>query len=257
MPTGTTRLLLSNLAVKTSATSTYPRLRNTPSALVNYPATNVLNPDRTVVWAVGSVVGDHVLDFDLGAAKSVNLLGVHGWTVNYVMPSQMQVFAGAVYPFDSSWVYAGAESYGLAGRRDALWMLSETLSYRYWRFQFNLNISGFQLGKCVLGMASDLGIAFSPGSTDTLVRPRVSTPMVDGIQTKTVTGLNYRRLGMQFLRVPQSIRDTLMSAAERGPVSLLDPYGRAFEIDLDELTATAIWGDPDLYDVAFEVQSLP
>jgi len=257
MATGTTRFCLTNLAVKASASSTYPALKTTPSALPNYPASNVLNPDRSVVWAVGAVSGAHKLIYDLGAAKDVDILGVHGYSVVYVMPSQVTVRAGNVYPDpgDGSWV--GIAYVYMAGGRDKLMVLSEVARYRYWEFAFELNISGFSVGKGVLGRSTDLGIAFSAGSTDTYVRTRVSTPMVNGSQTKTETGRPYRKFNTQFLRVPQATRDALMAAAAAAPVSLLDPYDRSFEIDLDELTATAVWGSPDLYDIAFEAQSLP
>jgi hypothetical protein len=253
MLTGTSRLILTNYAVKSSPISTTPTLMAPLPYVGNYPPENLLNPDRSVVWQCDASFGSKYVDFNLGSQRSIDCLGLHGFSSLLSFPNRMSVIAGTTYPPTEA--DFGAFTFGSA--RDAIFLLPGIYAYRYWRFGILSNVSGFTVGKFLLGKITDLGLAFSPGSEDTAVRSRVSTPMANGSVAKTEVGRPSRRLGYQFNRIPASVYSSLSQAAIKAPVSLLDPFERAFEIDLDELTATCVWGAPELYDVGFNVVTLP
>jgi hypothetical protein len=121
--------------------------------------------------------------------------------------------------------------------------------------------SGFSFGSLLFGQpTTDLGIAFSRGSKFNYSRTRVSAPTVNGLLVRSETGRPHYEFNLVFNSVPQSTRDTLFNIYKSAPpIYLLDAYGAVYQTDAmeDSFAWTALWGAPDLYDVALGLRGLP
>lgn len=146
------------------------------------------------------------------------------------------------------------------GGKDAITQLAATTSAKWWRVSVSVIADGFSLGNLFLGtVASDLGIAFSPGTGVNYRRQRIMAPTVSGLPVKSEPGRPYREFTLKFNSVPQAMLDTLITQFKAAPFTMLDAYGNAFQADLanDDLSWTVLWGAPDLYNVELALRTLP
>ena len=142
---------------------------------------------------------------------------------------------------------------------DVLFVLPANVSYRYYEFTFGSCFAPFLIGKFVAASMVDLGIAFSPGSSETSVLAKVYNRAADQSLRSTTVGPSRKRIDYQFLRVPQTILDAIRTAHASAPFTILTPYGETLEAEPTEgeLSTNVVWGTPDLYDVVLSAEQLP
>ena len=153
----------------------------------------------------------------------------------------------------------GGTGLNTSGYTDEIVEFAAPASARYVRFVFTFAAGDFTLGKFLVGTLLDLGIAYSPGSTETLVKNGVANRGANGAKLFTQTGQDTARMSMVFSRVPQTTKDALMTRAEGRVITLIHPTLGAMEAALadDELEATHLWSSPDLWDITLNLERMP
>ena len=246
-------LLASNYASRSTTVIKSP----VPVADPNYPVANIKSGDRTVVWSCPPGGGDVTLYLDIGAGHTTTHVGLLGYQTA-LFPNTWGVQAENVFPFDGSVVNITPMLQPTA--RDVFYALPAPVTYRYWGITLYSDISGFTLAAPLIGQFTDLGVNFSPTSTEDFVRQRVRNVLSDGTPSIAETGLPRRHFVWYFLAAQQAVRDALFNAAAVTPGTLIDWQGRMFQYeltgDLITHTNTPASGTP-LYDVTFDVTTLP
>lgn len=229
-----------------------------PNPVVNNLTTNTTN--ALLVRATGSFVTDKVkvgqritgANFNAGAT----VLLVTPLTVTMSQNANANATLTATATFSDR--VDVCESNIITG--DLVTILPAAVTYRYWfpNIQF-ASFGLWSLGKFVLGTLVDFGIAFSPGSSETIIRQRVHNRSVSGAMLSTTTGPNRKALSYSFNSIPLSLRDVLVAAVASAPFLIITPYGEVMEVDTpaDGLTVVSTWGAPELFDVQLNVESLP
>lgn len=257
MATLTTRYVTTNWAAVASTVLKTPL----PAADPNFPVANIKDPDRYVVHSYPATSSDCVYMLDVGLSHTithVGFLNLHRGGTE-LLPTSVNIERGTTF---GSWTAAlpGASTLAInAGVRDGAAALASPVTDRYWRFTFPIPISGFALGKLLVASTADLGIAYSPGTTEEVVRQRTSNRNAMGARLVTETGPARRRFTLRYNSVPQATRDSLVAMASAAPLVLLHANGSVAECDLatDGIEVTHRWGPPDLYDAAIELEQLP
>ena len=230
-----------------------------PEADPNYPVTNLRDPDRYVVtvYPVGGAF-DAIYYLDIGVNRTTHVAGLLGLTQgNGLFPQSWYLRRGAVFPEDGSWADV-VSGQGLdQNQRDDLYTLPAPVTSRYWKFTLPGASFGYSLGKFLLGETLDLGVSFSPGSSETLIRQRVGNQTVMGVNFKTTTGPDRRRFSLLFAAVPGTLKDNLVAMATAAPFVFIHPTFGLCEADLvdDSLTVANRFGD--VWDITLEVEQLP
>lgn len=332
MPIDTTKLLLTNFAIRGVLGAAVPRLAvgaPAPSEDPNHPFVNVFVNDRSVKWKQETTGSDESVVIDLGSVKSAQILGVLSFsheegaslpnsclpysyitypnpvvsncvlnsTVNVTRPSGSfitdgvkvgQTVTGSTVPpntvvntvLATSLVLSNAtgtgnpvvltftdiRSYPAIGipaigndSIDGYVDIGAPTSMRYVRFDFSFSFGPFTVGKFLVAQVTDLGIAYSPGTTEAIVRTGVSNRATDGRRTFTKTGQDIERVSMQFQKVRQSTKDALVSAVKAKALTMIHPTLGLVELGLpdDEFECSHVWGSPDLWDIVLKGETLP
>lgn len=257
----TTRFVNPNYAVRYITGAALPVVKTpTPAAHPNYPASNLITTDRYVQTQLTATGGDMVIYIDIGGSKTVDVVGFLNMApIGGPYPTTFWVQASNSAPPDTLNNWPGiTPQLSCGGLADYLYPVAPVV-YRYWKWTFPFMFNDLALGKLVAGRMVDLGIAFSPGSTDTVLRQRVRNRSVAGAPVGTTTGLDRVRADLQFINVTETTKNTLVTMAKAAPVPMLDAYGRAMEVDLstDALPVTAVFGPPDIFTVNMTLEQMP
>jgi hypothetical protein len=141
---------------------------------------------------------------------------------------------------------------------DALLLLAAPITARFIFLTFTFCFNPFAVGKLVVGPMTDLGIAYSAGSSEAVVQSKARNTFADGSLVSTRLGPNRRRFNYQWNRIKAAERSTLLSFLSQTPVLIVTPGDEVFEVEATEdVSSTHVWGSPDLYDVAAAMESLP
>jgi hypothetical protein len=141
---------------------------------------------------------------------------------------------------------------------DSVYLLPAPVTMRYVKFIFAFAAGNFVLGKFLAGPVTDLGIAYSPGSVEAVVKNGVSNKTVAGMRTFTQTGQDSARVSMLFSRIPGGTKDAIVAQASKRSFVMVHPTlgGMEFATAKDEVEATHLWASPDLWDVTLDLEQL-
>lgn len=257
--------------MRNHATGTSMTIRTTtPPEDPLFPASNLRVPDRYLVWGVPATGGDVTLGIDVGPGRTTHVVGIHGFVndASAVFPNTWSCDGGNVWPRDGTWAAVVPPRWLLStvgtlpqgSKRDDGLVLGAPVTYRYfeWRFAFN-SLSGFSLGNLLAGQIDDLGIAYSPGSTEETIRARVTHRNAIGAPRVSEPGRPRSRRTLQFNAVPEAMLTKLRQMAAAAPVSIVDPFSVVAQYDVreDGISINHRHGPPDLYDVTLALESLP
>lgn len=319
---GTTKVVTTNAGVKSTAATVFPKFVTTPTAATGFPASNMLLKDRAVRWACPAAGGNIDWTIDLGAATTVNIVGMLGvqaptgfaseWgvtgrlgptvactadsTITITRATGSFVTDGVTVGMTVSGTYIAAGTTVVArttssvtlsqaatgtgattvsfgplltlaplqpfsnARGNEAYELAAAVIVRYVTFTVNSVFTSWAVGKLLVGRTTDLGIAYSPGSTEAIVKRGVDNVTVEGARTFTRTGADGLKFSMQFQAVPDSVKTTLFATVSADRVlALIHPVHGIVEafVSDDEFEATHRWGSPDLWDLTLNLETLP
>jgi hypothetical protein len=139
---------------------------------------------------------------------------------------------------------------------------------RYWRFIFSAVFNPFSLGNFFLGRLvtvpanNDLGIVWSPGSTERRI-PAINQLLTAGGNQHAVRyGIDRRELNIQLNAVNQAKLDAVEDLYDMrqdlyGPPVILTGWDVAYQVQPRDLVTVNRWGNPDLYDIALNLDVMP
>lgn len=153
-------------------------------------------------------------------------------------------------------------------QNDLYFIMSSAIIARYWFVTVDDTPDGFSLGSILLGnIVDDLGIAYSPGSSETSVLRRVHNTTANMVTTSATVGTTVKkRISYRFSNVDATTKVTLRGYAEASPVLMLlpgpDVYGTSrelYEMDFadDGFVSETVWGTPEVYNCTLSGESLP
>lgn len=220
-----------------------------------------LNADRRSLWKSSSGVSSVLFDIDLGAAYSISVGALLGFT-----PLSAGGFVGfdlsyAATYYPAGWTLAGTTS-SVAGDRD-LGAILASVSARYWRFAITLSASpNISVGRVFLGSYSsgghDLGGIHSPGGISAPFQNRLEQVMDDGSSNINALGFPGRDFTFPFNMVTATVRDKLMAiAAATGSVVLVDAEDKAYEVLVTGGRCNVARNTDSLFNVVLECRRLP
>jgi hypothetical protein len=207
-----------------------------------YVMENALQHDRRVLWQQLSG-GTMQYDIDLGAARQVRALGLHGHRPldagGGLLSATMQYASS--YPPGGGWANAGIVS--LVGARDAVTVIPATQTFRYWRVDCDTVGGAFTLGKIMLGQIVDLGQ--NPSTQDERVRlPNVLDRTAGEDPIVTIVGDIRTQFTLRFRSITGTVLNTLRALAALGQSFIL--------IDRDDVGWEVIVVDGEIeYELAF------
>ena len=145
--------------------------------------------------------------------------------------------------------------------------LATPITARYIEFEFPAVFQPFSLSCFVAAQVLDMGIVYTPGSTDAIVRQFVENQTVEGTTTLTRTGPDRQRFRTMFANITQAQRDALFALAAPADARLSSlvllhpqaPFTSIVECRLvgNEIEATHVFGPPDLYSVTLTLETMP
>lgn len=238
-----------------------PTLLNAPDTATGYSAANIFTRDRHTIWKCGST-GVGTFDIDLGTTYSIDNITICG--EDHESWGGTAGPAVTVYHSDDgvAWTSAGTLAYSVwVLGRNAEIQLSAAVSKQYWRIVFTATSSQpFSIGKLFIGNDTDLGFAYSPGTTMTITRQR-TRHSVNGALAIHEVGPAYRRWAMQFNRGNAALYTTLSTLIGLGrPFVYIDKASRVSHVELDDdvLTRSHVAGDAsiDVYDMTLNLVEL-
>ena len=234
-----------------------------------YPASNLRNPDRFIVWGCPATGGDVAIGLNIGAGRTTHCVGILGFVNDSagVFPNTWKLDAGAVWPRDGTWVSVVpartlAASIGivpLGTKRDDVVVLGAPVTHRYWEYTFGFNsLAGFSWGLPLIASLEDLGIAYSSDSTETMLLQRVRQVTVSGNPSVTEVGRPRSRRVMQFRSITEAMLTKIRQFVASTPNVIVDPFDVPIHVQLveDSMVITHRFGPPDLYDVELAVESM-
>lgn len=225
----------------------------------NYPARNMLDPDRNLLYAAQATGGDMSMFFDIGTGKTTDVVGFVGLTQgSLVSPSGFQFNAGNVFPKDGTW--SSLTLLSVSGRTDHLLELASPVGYRYWEVLATFNFNGFMLSRPLIGQKADLGLGYSRGTSEELQRSRVREPGAWGRSSRVADmGPTSSLLSMVFLSVTDPLYATWKTLGQQAPFLLIHPILGLVEVDLaaDRLKFVHQFGPPNLWDITADLEQLP
>lgn len=224
-----------------------------------YVMENALQHDRRVLWQQLSG-GAMQYDIDLGAARQVRALGLHGHRpldAGGGVLSATGQYASS-YPPGGGWTNAGVIS--LVGARDAVTVLAATQTFRYWRLAFDTVGGPFTLGKIMLGQIVDLGQNPST-QVERLRLPNVLDRTAGEDPIVTIVGDIRTRFTLRFRSIIGGVLGTLRALAAVGQSFILidrDDVGwEVIVVDNEiEYELTFISGTTPLYDCELHLEQL-
>jgi hypothetical protein len=226
-----------------------------------FPLENLLNSDRSSVWSTGPTPADPLrIQLDLGGDKAVALLGLHGLRAG-ILPNQLLAgYRTAAQGYAASTYTALPVQNFTSGPRDTGQVLFPVVTGRYWQLELDSFGIPYALANPLLAaITNDLGIVYSPGSTDTYLPVVARDRTAGGMPVVTQLGDDRRELVMLFNNVDQGIRNALLLLAKsRAPVTYVDAFDQFQQIILttDRLQIAHTWGPVDRYDVTLEAEVL-
>lgn len=195
-----------------------------------YVMERALTPDRRTVWQAGAAnaAGDWEMDLDLGSAKAVRAVAVHG--VDCPGGTITDIWVGyindTVYPSANYVVVDNLERNG----RDFGLVLSQVFTYRYWFLVVDATAAPV-IGRVVLGALTDVGLGPNPGARMSPHQNRLEQENEDGSVTILELGHPGHEFEYSFAPVLPAHRDLVESlSAVRGTFTHFDPRGRCFEV---------------------------
>lgn len=192
-----------------------------------YTMARLLNASRLAFWMTSAAPASPMLvDFDLGASKSISAVGVHGFRPSATAAATtVNVYSGAAYPAAT----LRATFSLIAGPRDIGAAIS-TISARYWRFEI-YNTAPFSVAKFLLGPLTDLGYAHGPGGDATIYRFRNETPLIGGGVLVDDLGDPGKSFSIPVPTATQTRRAALEALVQQtGSFSYLDPDDELYEV---------------------------
>lgn len=143
---------------------------------------------------------------------------------------------------------------------DVAVVLNSPINVRYVTYSINSIGLTFALGKLLIGTYLDLGIAYSPGSSESLIKSGVINQTVEGYRTFTKVGPDRHAFSMLFVSVPDLIKDALFNAVKSNDViTLIHPTIGICEAHIanDSISASHKWSAPNVWDISLELETLP
>lgn len=233
----------------------------------NFPSSNLIDPDRKLLYACPSTGGGNVSVFlDIGTGKTTDFIGLLGYTIVLAAQPGLCVFnAGAVFPKDGTWVSVDQVSISssatpFANPVDFSKELVSPVTYRYWELQFQNNFQGFIMANPLIGQSASLGIGYATGTSESLKRARIREPGAWG-RSSVVSEMGpiTHDLELMFPAVDDTMRATWRGLAQTSPFLLIHPILGLMAVDLaeDSLQCVHRFGPPNLWDINVRLEQLP
>jgi hypothetical protein len=248
----------------------------TPSADANFPASNVLNPDRKVRYRTAANPGSQVdLDVDLGAgydaAQVIGGVGVHYMLTEQAAPAgpDVTVYSSgsgfgsmtqrATVTGSSYWAYVDPLGVRV---RDWLDTFTGVTAQRYWRFRFAPSSTRFSVGKVLVGTAADFGFLYSPGSDFSWEPAGDEVRTMDRDPVDVVMGEARKHYAYTYDEITDTERAVLEKIARQArPFGLIDTLGTSNHVRIPRRQRTAfshVFSDsPGLWSAKLELEQLP
>lgn len=216
-----------------------------------------LQHDRLIAWMSATTpTSPFNFDIDLGAAQSIEGVGVHGFEpFGNTVVNQCLVSSASTYP---TFTLRATINVGASKPRD-FGAVFAAQSFRYWRFQFTFTTLGqFKVGSLLTGPLVDLGIRQSG--------PYASDPFrhqVEGGRTlgghPIIHDLGYRARSYKFPldRVDDATKAKIEALADvTRTFALFDPEDVVSEVRLvgGRLTQSRPWST--LWDAVLDLEAL-
>lgn len=236
-----------------------------PSPVVNVCSTVLNSPtlSRSIVFPNTVKVGQHIaltggatvaadaVVVSIAANKlSLQMSAVASATVNVAITATFNDYHDALLATPIS-----------SGDHDFLYELPSPVTHRYYEFEFPAVFNEFALSAFVAAQTLDLGIAYSPGSTDALIKQVVENQTVDGTTTLTTTGRDRQRFRSMFANITQAKRDALFDAARAKSIILMHPRADTSGVECrllgNEIEAQHDFATPDVYTVTLNLETMP
>lgn len=261
----TTRFLLTNLAVANGSllNGTGGGAPATVQA-TGFPMTNALTADRYTLWKSSTAPASPVYyDVDLGLNRSVRACGVHGLRTSSISVFFVNVYyatAATGYPPSSGGAWTSFAAMNAASSpRDLGSVNGSNVLARFWRFEFVVSGSGFfSVGKLSLGLLSDLGIVYSPGTQAQIIRYRTEAATPAGQPVINDFGDAGRLWTLNFESITSATLSTLQSlASQTGSFIYVDDLSAFYEVALQGGSFSWTRRFTDLYSAQVNLQRLP
>lgn len=228
---GTSRFITTNFATASTTTLKNGTGGGAPALDETSPYTmaRALHRDRLSFWQSSSAPASPLyVDLDLGSAKSVSGVGVHGFRAALpAAATTVTVYSATAYG-PGPWTSRGTFSL-TSGPRD-IGTTFGAVSARYWRFEIQ-NTSQFQIGKFLLGTLIDLGAAHAPGADASPYRFRNEQPMIGGATLIEDLGDLGRSMSIPIPQATESRRTVLEALADStGTFAYFDPKDTLYEV---------------------------
>lgn len=112
------------------------------------------------------------------------------------------------------------------------------------------------------GTSIDLGIAYSAGSSDSVIKQVVENQTIEGTTTLTITGASRQGFKTIFSKIPQSTRDAIVSVVRNNKTLLIKHPRGLNSIQECRLVGNVLdivhdFGPPDLYSLTLNLETIP
>lgn len=211
-----------------ASTGTYPS-RPALSEDAQYPMSNLRLLDRYSIWrSANALTGTYDVEWDLGSDLSLDVFAVHNFrrAAGQSSPSTVDIsFRTSVSGYSQAGTWIAILTGLSLANRDAGAQLAAPIRGRYIRFRFGVGGTGggFSIGNLYVGNLSyDLGMIYSPGASDTYVRPERRYPLMGGALVNVAVGDGRKSLSLPFGRVSPDTRTILRTIAkETSPITYI------------------------------------
>jgi len=221
-----------------------------------YVMENAQGTDRSSAWATSAAPDvPQYIDFDLGSSKAITVFAILGFrasTISAVTAMSAYTSGGAVYP-PVGWTFRG----GLNVARDTALIIG-SVSQRYVRFQFDLPLAAFSVGRLWVGSPTDIGVYHDTDGVYGVSRNRMETQLPGGAFVLTDLGDPGGRYSLRFSTADATLKNTLKGLRDQsGSFVVIDPEGQVREVFVPGGQVEPIRRWNSVWDVPLELTVMP
>jgi hypothetical protein len=188
-----------------------------------------------------------------------------GATITAVSPTRLTINSPCTATISGTGTITLSDTTVLTGlnmpaeQADHYYLLNAPANMRYIKFDFAFVFGAFSVGSFLAAPLVDLGISFSAGSGETIMRSVTRVTRADMVTRSTEVGPDRVRLAYQFQNIPASVKDKLFAALTDTPVCIITPGDKLYEVVTadDAIGSQMVWGSPELYNVVADMETLP